>query len=152
MVCSQFSWWYTWLSDVKNRTPSLKDGNPSISLVSFYLQQSFVFKIKMWKLNILLFLANLFTIKSLPHITTMKKQDYRKLKYFVHPVTFYTLVWKTGRIMNRGMASVRLYVNFFVSGELLLQFTSDQAETWYIIRPWCGAAHIVSGLQSTKCL
>ena len=26
-------------------------------------------------------------------------------------------------------------VNFFVSGYLLLQFTSDQAETWYIVRP-----------------
>ena len=46
-----------------------------------------------------------------------------------------------GRIMLRGMASVRPS-----------EFTSDQAETWYIVRPWCGAAHIVSGLQSTKCL
>ena len=47
---------------------------------------------------------------------------------------------------------VRPSVNFFVSGKLLQQFTSDQAETWYIVRPWCGAAHIVSELQSTKCL
>ena len=39
-----------------------------------------------------------------------------------------------------------------VSSQLLLQFTSDQAETWYIVRPWCGAVHIVSGLQATKCL
>ena len=45
---------------------------------------------------------------------------------------------------------IRPSVNFFVSGKLLLQFTSDQAETWYIVRPWCGAAHIVLGLQSTK--
>ena len=42
--------------------------------------------------------------------------------------------------------------NFFVSGLLLQQFISNQAETWYIVRPWRGAAHIASALQSTKCL
>ena len=43
---------------------------------------------------------------------------------------------------------VRPSVNFFS----FPANTSDQAETWFVVRPWCGAAHIVSGLQSTKCL
>ena len=33
-----------------------------------------------------------------------------------------------------------------------LQFTSNKAETSFIVKPWCGAAHIVSGLLSTKSL
>ena len=36
--------------------------------------------------------------------------------------------------MLQGMASVRPYT-FLVSGLLLLKFTSDQAETWYIVKP-----------------
>ena len=51
---------------------------------------------------------------------------------------YYTPVWKTVCIMLRGLASVRLTVIFFVSSKLLLQFTFYQAETWFIVRPWCG--------------
>ena len=42
------------------------------------------------------------------------------------------------------------FFTHFISGQILLQITSDQAETRFIIRPWCWAAHIVSRLQSTK--
>ena len=51
--------------------------------------------------------------------------------------------------INRVM-SLEYFGKVFVSGQLLLQFTSDQAETWFIVRPWYRAAHMYSRLQSTK--
>ena len=60
-------------------------------------------------------------------------------------------IFKNGTYYVTGYG-IHPFVNFLVSGWLLLQFTSSQAETWCIDRPWCGAAHIVSRLQSTKCL
>ena len=60
------------------------------------------------------------------------------------------LFWgQTPPNINRVM-SLGKFGNLFVSGQLLLQFTSDQAETWFIVRPWYRAAHIYSRLQSTK--
>ena len=38
----------------------------------------------------------------------------------------------------------------FIYGELRLQFTSNQAENWFFVRPWCGAVHIILRLQFTK--
>ena len=58
--------------------------------------------------------------------------------------SFYMPVWKKGLYVTG--SGVHLSVNFLISGQLLLQFTSDNAETWYIVRSWCGAGHIVSGL------
>ena len=51
---------------------------------------------------------------------------------------------------NIKLCSLEYFGKLFVSGQLLLQFTSDQAETWFIVRPWYWAAHIYSRLQSTK--
>ena len=36
-------------------------------------------------------------------------------------------------------------------GTWLLKMCGHPVETWFVVRPWCGAAHIVSRLQSTKC-
>ena len=55
-------------------------------------------------------------------------------------------------ILCYGSASVHLSINIFVSSQLLLQFTSSQAETWFIVRSLCEAAHIVSRLQSVQAL
>ena len=48
------------------------------------------------------------------------------------------------------LCPLEYFGKLFVSGQLLLQFTSDQAETWFIVRPWYRAAHIYSRLQSIK--
>ena len=48
------------------------------------------------------------------------------------------------------LCRLEYFGKLFVSGQLLLQFTSDQAETWFIVRPWYRAAHIYSRLLSTK--
>ena len=48
------------------------------------------------------------------------------------------------------LCPLEYFGKLFISGQLLLQFTSDQAETWLIVRPWYWAAHIYSRLQSTK--
>ena len=42
------------------------------------------------------------------------------------------------------------YVRLFKVPRYTVMFTSDQAKTWYIVRPWCGAGLIVLRLQSTK--
>ena len=74
-------------------------------------------------------------------MTTLDKFLYARLKNGMYYVTGIGV-----------RPSVHPSVNYFVSGYLPLQFTFDQAETWYKVRPWCGAADIISGLQSTKCL
>ena len=53
---------------------------------------------------------------------------YTRLKNGTHVLCYG--VWRPG-------------VNFFVSSEILIQFTSDQAETWCIVSPLCGAVYIV---------
>ena len=51
-----------------------------------------------------------------------------------------------GRITLQGQASIRPFIcKLFVFGWLLLQFTTDQAEIWFKVRPWCGAAQIFRG-------
>ena len=42
--------------------------------------------------------------------------DFNYKNLSVYYLTGYTPVWKTGRIMLRGMASIRPSVNIFVSG------------------------------------
>ena len=46
-------------------------------------------------------------------------------------------------------APLKISVIFFVSGLFLLQFTLDQAETWFTVTPWSGAGHIILRLQSS---
>ena len=59
---------------------------------------------------------------------------------------FYTPVWKTVVLCyTTRRPSVRKLFRFRVT---LLQFTSDWAETWYIVRPWGGSTYIISRLWS----
>ena len=67
----------------------------------------------------------------------------------------FTMMWSRAYLfkvtVHQILAEFFPFENFcklFVSGELLLQLTFDQAKTWFIVRSWYGAVHIVSRLQS----
>ena len=72
-------------------------------------------------------------------------------------VNTYTMMWSSAYLFKvtvhqilPELCPIKNFHKFFISGKLL-QFTSSQAENWFIvIRPWCAAVHIISRLQYIK--
>ena len=69
----------------------------------------------------------------MPNLKNLQNQESFEAEswYFLYAC----LKKKTGHVILWSLASVHRSIKFFVAGKLLLQFKSDQAETWYIVRP-----------------
>ena len=72
-------------------------------------------------------------------------------------VKTYTMIWSSAYYFEvtvhqiiPELCLIKIFHELFISGKLLLQFTSRQAKNWFIVRPWCGAARIILRLQYTK--
>ena len=119
----------------------------SCQLVFFFLQMGFVFKIKMWTHIILSVFAKLYTIKSLPHITVIRKKDYCQFIIFCEPCDFF-LCQLFFLSQNCDFFSITFFLTFLLS----IHNICFSGEIWKIsiLFGWKKKAHYLEpGLHKT---